>query len=404
MRLVKNLRAALQVVSAQPGRAMLLALPVVVSTALALATLAIDQGLTAKADTAARSFGTDVISIRPGTRVVAGKSGSVNTLTDEDVQMLRSRLRGAKAVEGTRIEDGVPVSFGGKNGTYRIWGVRRPWAGIRQFGAERGEFISDSDVDASARVCIIGQTVARELFGSQEPVGAEVLINQVPFRVKGVLVSKGASPAEGDRDARIVIPVTTFYDRLYKRVHLDQIVIQAKTGSHMSLAELGERIRTILREQHHIATGQPDDFTIRLPDKIAEESRGLSRSILFLLLGLAAVGALVAALVIGLVTQQAVKSRQGEIGIRRAMGALPTDILQQIAAEGFTISIVGGMVGLILGLGAAYGLARWQRLDFGINAVVLAGPVALSLLAAVAGLLPAQSAARLDPAVALRSR
>jgi len=277
MRLAKNFHAALQVVAAQPGRAMLLALPVAVSTALALATLAIDQGLTAKAETAARSFGTDVISIRPGTRVVAGKSGSVNTLTDEDVQMLRSRLRGANAVEGTRIEDSVPVSFGGKSGVYRIFAVRPPWADIRKFGAERGQFLSDEDLDTSARVCIIGQTVARELIGSQESLEAEILINQVPFQVKGVLVSKGASPAEGDRDARIVMPITTFYDRLYKRVHLDQIVIQASDSSHDTLARLDEQIQTILREQHHIAAGQQDDFTVRLPQQIAEASRGLSR-------------------------------------------------------------------------------------------------------------------------------
>lgn len=403
MRWSRNLRAAFQVVAAQPGRAMLLALPVAVSTALALATLAIDEGLTAKAESAARSFGTDVISIRPGTRVVAGKSGSVNTLTDDDVQMLRSRLRGAKAVEGTRIEDNVPVSAGGKNGVYRVFAVRPPWADIRQFGAERGQFFDEADVDSSARVCIIGQTVARELFGSQEPLEAEIVLNQVPFRVKGMLVSKGASPAEGDRDARIVIPITTFYDRLYKRVHLDQIVIQAKNASHESLSSLGEQIHAILRQQHHIAAGQNDDFTVRLPDKIAEESRGLSRSVFVLLLGLAGIDALVAALVIGLVTQQAVKSRQGEIGIRRAMGALPTDILQQVAAEGIAVSLLGGVVGLGLGVGAAWLLSRGQQLAFGFDAWVLAGPLTLVVLAALAGLLPARSAARLDPAVALRS-
>ncbi len=255
-------------------------------------------------------------------------------------------------------------------------------------------------------VCIIGQTVGRELFGSQETLGADILINQVPFRVKGVLVSKGASPAEGDRDARIVIPITTFYDRLYRRVHLDQIVVQAKDASHDTLARLDEQIHTVLREQHHIAAGQQDDFTVRLPEKIAEESRGLSKGIFLLLLGLAGIGAVVAALVIGLVTQQAVKSRQGEIGIRRAIGALPSDILQQIAAEGFTVSVLGGIVGFVLGLAAAWGLAYWQsnKLDFGFDALVVSGPLALVLMAALAGLLPARSAARLDPAVALRSR
>ena len=147
-----------------------------------------------------------------------------------------------------------------------------------------------------------------------------------------------------------------------------------------------------------------DDFTVRLPDKIAEESRGLSRSVFMLLLGLAGIGAVVGAMVIGLVTQQAVKSRQGEIGIRRAMGAMPSDILQQIASESIMVSVLGGVVGLALGLAAAWGLARSQQLAFGFDALVLAGPLVLILIAAVAGLIPARSASRLDPAVALRSR
>jgi putative ABC transport system permease protein len=403
MRWAKNLHAALQVVAAQPGRVLLLVLPVAISTALALATLAIDQGLSAKAEAAARSFGTDVISIRPGTRVMAGKSGSVNTLTDDDVQVLRSRLRSAKAIEGTRIEDSVPVSHSAKNGTYRIFAVRPPWAGIRQFGAERGEFLADVDVETSARVCIIGQTVARELFSGEEPLGAELLINQVPFQIKGVLVSKGASPAEGDRDARIVIPITTFYDRLYKRLHLDQIVVQANDASHETLASLDAQIRVILREQHHIGSGQADDFVVRVPEKIAEESRGLSRSVLLLLLGLAGVGAIVAALVIALVMQQAIKARQGEIGIRRAIGATPADILQQVAAEGLAVSILGGVVGMALGFAAAWGLAHLQQMAFAVNAAVIAGPLIFVLVAALAGLWPAFFAARLDPAVALRS-
>ena len=123
-----------------------------------------------------------------------------------------------------------------------------------------------------------------------------------------------------------------------------------------------------------------------------------------LLLGLAGIGAVVGALVIGLVTQQSVKSRQGEIGIRRAMGALPSDILQQIASESIMVSVLGGVVGLALGLAAAWGLARSQQLAFGFDALVLAGPLVLILIAAVAGLIPARSASRLDPAVALRSR
>jgi ABC-type antimicrobial peptide transport system permease subunit len=268
------------------------------------------------------------------------------------------------------------MSAGSRNGVYRVFGVRPPWAGVRDFGAERGAFLTEDDIASSARVCVIGQTVARELFGNAEAIGGEVLVNQVPFQVKGVLVPKGASPAEGDRDARIVIPITTFYDRLYRRLHLDQIVVQAGDSSADTLASLEQQIRVVLREQHRIADAGTDDF----------------------------VGAVLAMLIIGLVTQQGVRVRQGEIGIRRAFGALPADILQQVAVEGVAVSLVGGLVGLALGLPTAWLLARSQALGLGFTVAVVVGPLLLVILAALAGVLPARAAARLDPAVALRSR
>ena len=401
--MTRNLRSAMQVVLGQPTRTVLLALPVALSTALALATLVVDAGMTARAQAAARSFGTDVISIRPGTQVVAGRSGPVASLTDDDVEVLRSRLEGAVAIEGTRIEDEVALSAGDRNGVYRMFGVRPRWAGIRDFGAATGEFITDNDVASSARVAVIGQTVARELFGDTDPIGAQVLVNQVPLQVKGVLVPKGASPAEGDRDARIVVPITTFYNRLYRRVHLDQIVVQARDSEADTLSSLDNQIRTILRGQHRLAGGQ-DDFVVRLPDTIAAEARGLSRSLFFLLLGLSAVGGIVAMLVIALVTQQSIKVRHGEIGIRRAIGALPEDILHQIGAEAAVISAGGGAVGVALGVPVAWLLARSQGLGVDVTPAVVAGPLVLVTLAAFAGMLPARSAAKLDPATALRSR
>jgi putative ABC transport system permease protein len=402
MRLLKNLKAAVQVLISLPGRTALLALPVAISTALALATLAIDRGLADRAEAAARSFGQDVISIRSGTRVIAGQSGTVGTLTDDDVEALRVQLKEVRGVEGTRIEDNVPMSYQGKNGVYRIFAVRPPWAGIRQFGAERGEFIDDADVQSSARVSIIGQTVARELFGQQDPIGAELIVNQVPFRVKGVLVPKGASPAEGDRDARIVIPITTFYDRLYRRIHLDQIVVQVSGTDGEIMSRVEADIKRILRERHAIPEGQADDFAVRLPDLIAEQSRGISRSIVFLLLGLAILCAFVAGAAITVVFGQAVRARKAEIGVRRALGATSADILWQIWGEGFVVSIVGGMAGFALGVVAAEWLTSSRDLAFRFAPLVILIPMGLILLSSLAGLIPARMAAKLDPAVALR--
>lgn len=402
MRLLRNLKAAVQVLTCLPGRALLLTLPIVVSTALALATLAIDRGLSDRAEAAARSFGQDVVSIRSGTRVIAGQSGTVGTLTEEDVEALRTQLREVNGVEGTRIEDNVPMSYGAKNGVYRIFAVRPPWAGIRQFGAARGEFLDDSDVATSARAVIIGQTVARELFGDQNPLEAELIVNQVPFRVKGVLVSKGASPAEGDRDARIVIPITTFYDRLYRRLYLDQIVVQASSTNPDTMSRLAADIKRILRTRHGIPEGEPEDFAVRLPDLIAEQSRGISRSVVFLLLGLAVLCTLVATAAIVVVFGQAVRARRGEIGVRRAIGATSSDILFQIWAEGFLVSVVGGTAGLLLGWATAEWLTASRNLAFGFAPIVIAIPVTLALLSSLAGLIPARAAAKLDPAVALR--
>ena len=254
MRWSKNFAAAGQVVAALPGRAALLALPVATSVALALATLAIDHGVAGKAHEAAVNRGMDLIVIRGGAGVVAGKSGAVSTLTIEETELLKSQLRGCKAIVPTRREDQVPTSFGGKNGVYKVFGVTHDWGVVRDFGAERGDFLSEAEVGGSGRVCVIGQTVARELFGSQDPVGQEISLNQVPFRVKGVLVARGASPAEGDRDARIVVPITTFYDRLYKRLHLDQIVIQVADPTRENITRLAEETRKILRQQDRKST------------------------------------------------------------------------------------------------------------------------------------------------------
>jgi putative ABC transport system permease protein len=401
MRPWKNGRAAVQVLFATRGRTLFLALPVAVSIALAFSTLAIDRGLSDRADAAARSVGFDIITVRQGTRIIPGLNAPVGTLTDEDVLALRNQLQGARAVEGTRIENNVPVSSGGRNGVYRIFGVRPPWDVVRQFGAERGEFLTNAEVESSARVALLGQTVARELFGEQDPIGAEISINQVPFQVKGVLVPKGASPAEGDRDARIVIPITTFYNRLYRRVHLDQIVVQAEEITPAFLARLDQDIQRIVRERHGIAPGQPDDFVTRLPEVVAEQARGISRSVVFLLLGLAVLCALVAAAAIGVVFAQAVRARRGEIGVRRATGATPGDILWQIWTEGLLVSLLGGLAGFAVGWFAAGWLAASRNLAFGLDPMVVTIPVALVLLSSLAGLIPARLAAKLDPAVAL---
>ena len=402
MRWLRSFGAALQVTKALSRRTVILALPVAVSTALALSIVAIDRGVTATAHDAAVSFGLDQVTVHGAARVIAGKFSSASTLTEEDMRALRSELRGVQGITGTRRDNETPVSFGARNGVYKVFGVTPEWAGIRDFGPERGQFVDQSDLDASAAVCVVGQTVARELFGLQDPIGQQILINQVPFTVKGVLVARGSSPAEGDRDARVIIPLTTFYDRLYRRLHLDQIVMKVSSQSPEELAEVAGQVATLMRRQHRIGAGEPDDFTVRTPMSITEDSRLISRSVFLLLFGLAAVAVLVASSIVAIVFLQATRARRHEIGVRRAMGAEPGDILRQVWAEAALVSILGGVLGFGLGVFATSIVSRWRELPSVFDTTALAVPLVIVLLTSLAALWPARAAARLAPADALR--
>jgi putative ABC transport system permease protein len=406
----KNIMSAVQVVSAMPGRTLLLMLPMVAGTALAMATLAIESGVSKLANEAAESFGLDQVTVRSGSAITANQSAT-GKVTEKDVAAIREGLgKSAKDVIGVR-RDKFPVSFGSESKTYTIFGVTPSWAEVRNFPAEKpGKFIDQDDCDNSRAVCIIGKMVKRELFGDKDPVGQEVIINQVPFTVQGVLVTRGASPAEGDRDARVITPITAFRHRLKNVENIDQIVTLAASREPQLLADVHKQMSAILRKQHNIAADQPEDVTIRTPQIIAETSRGMSHQLFWMLIGLAAICGVVAAVIILLVAGQAIRARRREIGIRRAVGATPGDIMQLIWTECLIVSVLGGVIGVVVGLAGGWGVVQWLNvgrqpqnlLGFAFNPVDLLGPLALVAIGSLAGLLPAQTATGIDPARALQ--
>jgi putative ABC transport system permease protein len=200
----------------------------------------------------------------------------------------------------------------------------------------------------------------------------------------------------------VIIPLTTFRDRLFQRLHLDQIVMQVADASTENIARLENNIKTLMRKQHRIELGQPDDFTVRTPMSISAESRLISENVFRLLFGLASISTLLSALIIGVIFHRAVTARREEIGLRRAIGASPSDILQQLWAEGLLVSFIGVVLGFGFGLVILWQLARWRQLPHTIDSTTLIAAIGILILTSVGPLLAGQTAAKTIPAEALR--
>lgn len=349
--------------------------------------------------------GMDLLQIRPGTDKHTGLptgSREVVSLVEEDVDAILQHIGNIVAASPVKDRKEIEVKNEGRFTQSRIFGITPVWAQIRDFGPSRGEFISDEDISFVSRVCLIGQTVKKNLFGESDPIGQTIRIKDVPFTVKGELKPKGVSAAGRDRDDRIVVPITTYSKRLFRDVYLNQIVITIENTDRFD--ETMEEVRSLLRERHNLAPGEPDDFAMRTPQDLIDLAYEASESLINLLIGIAGVSLLVAGIVITNIMLALVSSRRTEIGIRRALGARKNDILLQFMIECFLISLMGGVLGTILGFGGSLILSSMEVAAARITPLVLAAS-ALScvLIAVIFGLYPARKAASQNPVDALRA-
>ena len=349
--------------------------------------------------------GPNLLQVRPGTDKQTGlSSGSreVVSLVEEDVDAILQHIGNIRAVSPVKDRKEIEVKYGAKFTLSRIFGVKPVWAQIRDFGPSKGEFISDEDVSFATRVCLVGQTVKKNLFGDTDPIGQTIQIKNVPFTVKGELQGKGISSAGRDRDDRIVIPITTYFRRLFRDVYLTQIVITIADISKMD--ETVEDVRALLRERHTIAPEEPDDFAMRTPQDLIDLASEASISLVNLLTGIAGFSLLVAGIVIMNIMLASISARRNEIGIRRAVGAKRSDILMQVMMECFLISIMGGMFGTILGYGGSIALSSLKVAASKVTPLAVAASiVSCSIISLVFGLYPARKASNQSPVDALRA-
>ncbi|HEX7503147.1 MAG TPA: ABC transporter permease, partial [Acidobacteriota bacterium] len=321
-------------------------------------------------------------------------------LTLADVDKLKKNGTLFQAVSPV-VRTGVQVIGGSGNWSTSVWGGSEEYLNIRDWKLSSGDFFTASDVRAQNKVCVIGQTIVKNLFPNEDPVGQQLRLRNVPFKVIGVLKERGQSAFGQDQDDVIIAPYSTVYYRLSGEPHINQILIRATSLEQMTQAQA--EITSIMREAHKLEEGQEDDFTVRNQTDIASTAEETTQVLTILLASIASISLLVGGIGIMNIMLVSVTERTHEIGIRMAIGARSRDILVQFLIEAIVLSLSGGLIGVLIGF-----LATWVvGLATGWNTVIAPMNVLLSFGFAGAvgvffGYYPARKAAALNPIEALR--
>ena len=374
----------------------------VVGIAALTVIMAIGRGTERKVMKRVQNFGPRAMMlIAGGGKDLPPPDMTVTTLTLEDAEAVRREIDGIEIVSPMAWRFRMNVKREANQQQAVVWGVEPSWHDAWSWHSGVGEGISDEDAATMARVCVIGQTVRRQLFGDAAPIGGHIYLNKVRLTVKGVLEARGTSPMGSDFDNRVIIPITTAMRRVMNVDHLGAIRII--TTDPALMPQQAEAIRALIHERHHITPPQEDDFRIVTAAVIARLARGTSRTLSVLLSALAGLSLLVGGVVLMNILLISVAERTKEIGLRRALGATRGDIFAQFLTESLTVSLAGMLLGSLLGWGVCILLPRASR----IPVVISWEPFALALAFAVLvgtffGVQPARRAAGLRPVEALR--
>jgi putative ABC transport system permease protein len=406
--LFSAMRIAFRALQVNKVRSALTMLGIVIGVAAVIATVAVGSGATKRVKQQIASIGSNIIIIIPGSLTSSGLhmgTGNAVTLTEADARELALQCpeiaAAAPAVRGTG-----QIVYGDNNWATVILGTTPSYLTIRDLTVAKGLSFTDHDVDSANKVALLGQTVVDNLFGDADPVGRTIRIKHVPVTVVGVLVRKGQSPTGQDQDDIILLPVSTAKRKVLginfaNADAVNSIMIQARDASQIHGAQ--DSASTLLRQRHHLQAGQDDDFSIRNMEEIFAAQETSSRVMSLMLAAVASVSLVVGGIGIMNIMLVSVRERTREIGLRQAVGAKTCDILTQFLVEATTLSIAGGVVGIVVGISASAiisKLANWPTV-IGAGAVLLA--VFFSALVGITfGYYPARQAAYLDPIEALR--
>jgi len=397
------LRVGVQALSRNRMRSGLTVLGIVIGVAAVIATLAIGQGARAAVQAQIRALGANTLTVLPGTITASGARsgmGSTTTLTPDDAVAIKAECPAIEAV-APAVRTVAQVVFGNMNWSTAIQGTTPEFVFVRQWPVANGVFITDSDVRGAAKVCVLGQNVAQQLFAGADPVGQTVRIKDMPFRVVGVLTAKGGQGFGGNQDDIVIVPITTVQRKLMAITYVQSIAVSAVGEKEVN--DASSQITDLLRQRHRIRADADADFFIFTQQEIANSAEATSKVMTLLLASIAAVSLLVGGIGIMNIMLVSVTERTREIGIRRAIGARRRDILMQFLVESAFLALAGGALGVALGIGAAVLITQFARWPTLIQpaAVALAFGFA-SVVGVFFGFYPAHRASRLDPVDALR--
>lgn len=403
-------KIALRAIAANKLRAFLTALGIIIGVGSVITMLAIGQGSKRSIQANIAEMGSNMIMIHPGADMRGGvrqDASSMETLKMTDYESLKNECHYISAISPVVNSSGQFI-YGNNNTPSSIYGVNADYLTIRQLSVADGEMFTDEDIKASAKVCILGQTVVDNLFpDGSEPVGRVVRFNSIPFRVIGVLKKKGYNTMGMDQDDLVLAPYTSVMKRILAQTYLGSIVCSALTEDLTDNAVT--EITTILRRNHKLkdatetTEADDDDFNIRSQEELASMMNSTTDMLTILLGCVAGISLIVGGIGIMNIMYVSVTERTREIGLRMSVGARGVDILSQFLIEAVLLSVTGGLIGVIIGVGASYAinlLAHWP---------VYIQPWSVILSFAVCtftgvffGWYPAKKAAQLDPIEAIR--
>ena len=397
------LKIALRALARNKARSALTMLGIVIGVGSVIAMVSLGQGAQQQVKQQISSMGSNLLIVTAGSRTSGGVRGGIGTatrLTPEDAEaILRDTTTVAAISPG--VNSSATVVFGNQNWTTRAEGVGVDYLQIRGRAIAAGDFFTEADTRSAARVAVIGQTIATELFGGGDPVGQTIRVRNLPFRVVGTLVAKGQSSMGQDQDDILLMPYTTVMKKMQSTTFISTIYVSAVSEQATAQAE-GE-IAALMRARHSIRAGQDDDFTVRNLTDIAEAAEQSSQVMTMLLGGIAAVSLLVGGIGIMNIMLVSVTERTREIGIRMAVGAKTGHVQNQFLIESLVLGLLGGLGGILMGVAVSYGVSVGFGWPQSISPVAVVVSVLFSMgIGVFFGYYPAKKAAALDPIEALR--